>query len=318
MPEPLPDEFRLIPLDKIVEPWVVLRVVSRESVEYLELRDSLAAVGPLNSICVRSSARQPDRYEVVDGLYRYTAALELRLAALPCIVKHHLTDEDVLAIQIQANALRPETTAVEYARQIKRIMDALTARQAADATLADVSNLIHKSPAWIGDQLRLLSLRPDIQKAVERGEIPLRSAYALAKLPRIHQMQLVERAKTAPAREFVPVAARLVKQIQESARQGKLHDLCKDFEAVPHLRPLKDVLTEYREHQLGGLALTKADCKTPVAGWYLALQWALNLDEESIHQQRERVLARSRANLLEQRIEPCDDNECPTFSMPES
>ena len=207
---------------------------------------------------------------------------------------------------------------MEYARQIKRIMDALTARQAADATLADVSNMIHKSPAWISDQLRLLGLRPDIQKAVERGEIPRKSAYTLAKLPHIHQVQLVERAKTIPSREFVPVAARLVKQIQESARQGKLHDLCKDFEPVPHLRSLKDVLTEYREHQLGGLALTKADCKTPVAGWYLALQWVLNLDEESIRQQRERVLARSRANLLERRIEPCDDNECPTFSMPES
>lgn len=308
MPEQ-PDEFRLIPLDRIAEPWAVLRVVNRESVEYLELRDSLAAVGPLNSICVRPSTRRPDHYEVVDGLYRYTAAAELRLPTLPCIVKHNLTDEDVLAIQIQANALRPETTAVEYARQIKRIMDALSARQGADATLADVSNLIHKAVAWIADQLRLLGLRPDIQKAVERGEIPLKSAYMLAKLPRIHQAQLAELAKTAPAREFVPVAARMVKQVQEAARQGKLHDLCKDFEPVPHLRPLKDVLAEYREHRLGGLALTKADCKTPVDGWYLALEWALNLDEESIRRQREKVLARSRANLLERRIEPCDDNE---------
>jgi len=304
-----PDEFRLIPLDRIAEPWAVLRVVNRESVEYLELRDSLAAVGPLNSICVRPSTRRPGHYEVVDGLYRYTAAVELRLPSLPCIVKHNLTDEDVLAIQIQANALRPETTAVEYARQIKRIMDALTARQGTDATLADVSNVIHKATAWIADQLRLLGLRRDIQKAVERGEIPLKSAYALAKLPRIHQAQLVELAKTAPAREFVPVAARMVKQVQEAARQGKLHDLCKDFEPVAHLRPLKDVLVEYREHQLGGLALTKANCKTPVDGWYLALEWALNLDEESIRRQQEKVLARSRANLLERRIEPCDDNE---------
>jgi len=309
MPEQLPDEFRLISLDQIIEPWVVLRIVNRESIEYLELRDSLAAVGPLNSICVRPSVQRPDCYEVVDGLYRYTAAAELRLPSLPCIVKHNLTDDDVLALQIQANALRPETTAVEYARQVKRIMDALTTRQGMDATLADVSNLIHKGTAWIGDQLRLLSLRPDIQRAVERGEIPLKSAYTLAKLPRIHQTQLMELAKTAPAREFVPVAACLLKQIQEAARQGKLHDLCKDFEPVPHLRPLKDVLAEYREHQLGGLALTKAGCKTPVDGWYLALEWALNLDEESIRQQRERILARSRANLLRRRVEPCDDNE---------
>ena len=315
MPEQLPDEFRPIPLDQIIEPWVILRVVNRESLEYLELRDSLAARGLVNSICVRPSLRKPGLYEVVDGLYRYTAASELRLPALPCIVKHNLTDEDVLALQIQANALRPETTAIEYARQIRRIMAAVAARQGRDATLADVNNLIHKDAEWIGDQLKLLHLRRDIQKAVERGEIPLGSAYMLAKLPMVHQSRLVELAKTAPVREFAPVVAGLVKQIQENARQGKLHDFCKDFEPVPYLRPMKEVLAEYREHRLGGLALAKAGIQTAVDGWYLALQWALNLDEESVRQQREKFLARSRANVLQRRVERCDDNECPTFSM---
>ena len=59
MPDQPADEFRLIPLDQIVEPWVVLRVVNRESVEYLELRDSIAQQGLLNSICVRPSPRRP-------------------------------------------------------------------------------------------------------------------------------------------------------------------------------------------------------------------------------------------------------------------
>ena len=70
---------------------------------------------------------------------------------------------------------------------------------------------------------RLLSLRADIQKAVERGEIPLKSAYMLAKLPMVHQAELVESAKTAPVREFVPVVAAFGKAIQEAAREGKLH-----------------------------------------------------------------------------------------------
>ena len=233
-----PDEFREIPLDQIVEPWVVLRIVNRESVEYLELRDSLAAPGP-PQFHLRAAVTAAGRasYEVVDGLYRRAACCELRRPAMPCIVKHNLTDEDVLAIQIQANALRPETTVIEYARQIKRIMDAIAVRQGRDATLADVSKLIHKNPDWIGNNSTCLSLRADIQKAVERGEIPLSSAYVLAKLPMVQQAQLVALAKTTPARDFVPVAARMVKQIQEAARQGKLHDFCKDFKPVPHLRP---------------------------------------------------------------------------------
>ena len=306
MPDQTADEFRLIPLAEIIEPWVILRVVNRESVEYLELRDSIAAQGLLNSICVRPSPRRPGYYEVVDGLYRRTAAVELRLPALPCVVKHGLTDEAVLAIQIQANALRPETTVVEYARQIKRIMDAIAARENRDATLAGVSNLIHKSPEWIRQQLGLLELRRDIQKAVERGEIPLQSAYMLAKLPRTRQVQFIDLAKTAPAREVAPLIAGLVKRIQEDARQGKLHDFCRDFEPVAYLRPLKEVLAEYREHRLGGLTVTTAGCKTPVDGWYLALQWALRLDEESVREQREKILARTR-ETLERRVEPCDE-----------
>ena len=309
MPDQPADEFRSILLDQIVEPWVVLRVVNRESVEYLELRDSISKAGLLNSICVRPSLRRPGYYEVVDGLYRRAACCELRRPAMPCIVKHNITDEDVLAIQIQANALRPETTVIEYARQIRRIMDAITARQGRDATLADVSNLVHKGPEWVRQQLDLLSLRADIQQAVARGEIPLGSAYMLAKLPRVHQAQLMGLARTVPAREFVPVAARLVKQIQEAARQGKLHDLCLDFKPEPYLRFVKEVLAEYQEHRLGGLAVVKAGCRTPVDGWYLALQWTLNLDEESIREQRENFMARTRATVLERRIEPCDHDE---------
>ena len=76
-------------------------------------------------------------------------------------------------------------------------------------------------------------------------------------------------ARTASAREFVPVAARLVKQIQEAARQGKLHDLCLDFKPEPYLRFVKEVLAEYREHRLGGLAVVKAGCRN--AGGRLVL-----------------------------------------------
>ena len=188
-------------------------------------------------------------------------------------------------------------------------MEAGLVRLGVDLTLAEVSNLIHKNPEWIGRQLSLLSLRRDIQKIVERGEIPLGSAYLLAKLPMVEQAQLVELARTAPTREFAPVVTRLLKQIQEAARQGKLHDYCKDFEPVAYLRPLKEVLAEYKAHGLGGLAVTQAGGQTPVDGWYLALRWALNLDEESVRQQREKVLARTSAAVLERRVEPCDGNE---------
>ena len=237
---------------------MVLRVVNRESVEYLELRDSIAEQGPLNSICVRPSPRRPGKYEVVDGLYRYTACLRIAAAGDALHREAHLTDDDVLAIQIQANALRPETTPMEYARQIKRIMDAI-GPAGKDATLADVSNLIHKSPDWISRQLWLLSLQPDIQMAVERGEIPLGSAYVLAKLPRVQQAQFLDAGEDGPGAGFAPVAARLRQADSRGRPAREAGRLLHRISSQCLLRPLKEVLAEYREHHLGGLAVVKAE-----------------------------------------------------------
>jgi len=296
------DDYRLIPLDEIVEPWIVLRAVNRSSVEYMELRDSLAAVGFINSICVRPSNRKPSKVEVVDGLYRYTGACELRLPAAPCIVKHGLTDEDVLAIQIQANALRPETTPVEYARQIRKIM----AARPDTMTLAELSVRLHKNPEWISRQLSLLELLPDAQRAVERGAIPLSAAYALARVPRIRQREYLELAKTMPTKEFLPLVNGFVQKWRHGIVLGKLGDLDKEFEPVPYLRNLKDVLAEYQGRQSGGLLLSAAGCKTPLDAWYLALEWVLHLDEPSVSAQREKVLQRQRKAILQREDEEAE------------
>lgn len=295
------DDFRLIPLAEIVEPWVILRVVNRGSVEYLQLRDSLAAVGFLNSICVRPSKRKPGKVEVVDGLYRYTAAKELDKPAAPCIVKYNLTDQDVLAAQIQANALRPETTPVEYARQIKRILDA-------DAGMkkAELCSRLHVNPEWVDQQLKLLDLKKRLQRAVDRGEIPLTSAYALARVPPTRQAQFEEQAKTMPAREFVPIVNTYVKHFKEGVKKGKMDAfLLEEFRPHPHMRHIKDVCAEYDDHQLGATYLTQAQCTTPLSAWYLALQWVLHLDEASVNEQRETYLRCQQQKILQ----PDEDKE---------
>jgi ParB/RepB/Spo0J family partition protein len=293
------DETRNIPTDQIVEPWVILRVVNRASVEYLELRDSLADKGFFNSICVRPSPRVADKMEVVDGLYRFTAANELRLPVVPCIVKYNLTDEDVLAAQIQANALRPETTPMEYARQLRKIMASMPDTM----TLAELSVRVHKNPEWLGDQLSLLKLLKEVQKAVERGEIPLATAYALARVPIGSQRQFLDVAKMTPAKELVPILNAFVKRHRESVRQGRQTDLLVEFEPVPFLRRLTEVLAEYKGRLTGGLTLARATCVSPVEAWYLALQWVLHLDEKSVNEQREKVLQRQRTAVLKREEE---------------
>lgn len=298
----MPDENRDIPTDQLVEPWVVLRLVNKESVEYLELRDSLADKGFLNSICVRPSPRHPGKYEVVDGLRRFTAARELRLPVVPCTVKHNLTDEDVLAVQIQANAVRLDTTPTEFARQLKRILSCKPG-----ITIAQVATMVHKHPGWVREKLHLLRLWHDIQKCVDRGEIPLESAYKLARVPRGHQHQFVDLARVAPVAEFAITVGDFLKKYQEAVRQGKM-DVLYDPEAAPtpHLRNVNELFSEYQQPCAAPLMLAAENCHSPLEGWRLALQWALHLDAKSVEEQRRNIQKRLKTQTEEGL---CNDEE---------
>jgi ParB/RepB/Spo0J family partition protein len=284
------DDCRQIPLDQLVDPPVLLRLVNRGSVPYLELKDSLAAHGFLNSICVRPSHRLPGSFDVADGMYRVTAAREIRLPQAPCIIKD-LSDDDLLAIQIQANAVRPETTPMEYARQIKRIIEARP-----EATLSEVSSrILHKSPGWVSETLGLLQLRKEFHSAVDRGEMPLGSAYELARLPYKQQPQFFDLARTMPVNEFRATAQAFLKQFQEAVRQGRLDAFfIEDFKPVAHGRTWKEVIAEYEKPACAALVLTAEKCKTLTQAWRAALAWVLHLDRESIETQRQAVMKRSR------------------------
>ena len=291
----MPNENRDIPTDQLVEPWVVLRLVNKESVEYLELRDSLADKGFLNSICVRPSPRHADKYEVVDGLRRFTAARELRLPVVPCTIKDNLTDEDVLAVQIQANAVRLDTTPTEFARQLKRILSCKPG-----ITIAQVATMVHKHPGWVREKLHLLRLCADIQKSVDRGEIPLESAYKLARVPRGHQHKFVDLAKVASVADFAVTVGDFLKEYQEAVRRGKMNALYDpDVAPTAYLRNVNELVSEYRQPCAAPLILAAENCHSPMDGWRLALQWALHLDARSIEEQQRKIQLRLKTETEE-------------------
>ena len=201
---------------------------------------------------------------MADGLYRVTAGREIALSGFPSVIKD-LTDDDLLAIQIQANAVRPETTPLEYARQIRRIIDSRPGIK--DYELVGI---IHKSPRWIRDTLGLDKLRKDFQLAVERGEMSLGSAYELARIPYKHQAEFFDAARTMPVAEFRAMAQSFLKQFQEAVRQGKLDAFfTEDFKPVAHMRPLKEVLPEYENPAQAALLLAAENCATPLAAWHI-------------------------------------------------
>jgi len=283
------DQFHEIPTDQLVDPQVLLRPVATESVEYLELFESIKEIGFLNSISVRPSQRQSDHFEVIDGLWRTTCAREVGLPSVPCIIKHHVSDDDVLALQIQANAIRPETKPIEFANQIRRIQ-----KVRPDITLIELASLVNKKPGWVSQQLGLLRLDTSTQRAVDRGEINLGNAYMLSKIPPRLRVNFIDEAKLMGEMEFKVLAAGVVKQFKEAVKQGKLEDFfTRDFQVQPYLRSLKDVREEFEKGVEAPLLLTIGDYSNAMEGWKAALEWVLHLDPES--QKKQEDAARKKA-----------------------
>ncbi len=277
----IPDKYEFIPFARLREPLVVMRPVRRDSIEFLERRDSLRREGPLNSILVRPDPRHPGDYEVIDGNYRRVAGPEAGLEGLPAIIKFGLTDERALAMQLQANAVRMDTEPLEYCRQLRRIEAACPGM-----TMAELGRIAGKSAGWIREQLGLLVMSKDIQAKIDRGDIPIASARMLAKIPLRWRLNYVEAAMTLPIKEFTKIAAGVVKQFKECRHQGKLDDkYLPPWKPQAFLRGVVEVKEELEKPQQMGLILIAEDCKTLPDAVKATLQWVLNLDKKSVDAQ---------------------------------
>ena len=288
------DEVRLVPLADIIEPKTLLRLVDKNAIEYLEMRDSVQRFGFTSSISVRP-AKRAGKYEFIDGLHRYCIAKDLSLSDIPCIVKHGVKDDEVVLLQIQANAQTVLTKPVEYARAIKKHLT----RQP-DLTVAQLATRLKKNPNWIASLLGLLKLPEALQKSVDRGEMPLTSGYHLSRIPQRIRGQFVEAAKSMTARDFELLAAGTIKKYREAVRLGSLRAFYSDsFEPHPYLRHLKEIQAEVAHHQIGPGLLLGTKCHKPLDAFYLALNWVMHLDPKSIKEQRRLARTRERNQLME-------------------
>jgi len=289
----MPDEFRLIPTEELVDSPLILREVKEGGVEYLEMRDSLAARGFLNSICVRPSPRVPGKFEVVDGRYRWTAAKEIGLPAIPCIVKFGLSDTDVLAMQIAANAVRPTTTKSEFALQIRRVL-----QSDVGMTMAAMARTLHKSPTWISWMLQLTALPIAIQRSVDRGEMALEAAYHLSKLPTQLRSQFVDEARILSLPEFKAAVLGALSQYRIAIKQGRLERFYEGFTPRPWLRTFREIREEHENLKVGPMRIVITNCKTALEGWRLAFEWILHLDPDSLERTKRRYLRKLKPAIL--------------------
>jgi ParB/RepB/Spo0J family partition protein len=281
------DKLILVPVDKILPPYLLLRMLDRRSLAYIELRDSIKEIGLINSICVRPSAKHKGHWELIDGMYRWQCHKDLSIPIIPAIVKT-ATDTDVLRLQVMANAIRAKTQPIEYANQMKRLFMADT-----KLTFAKLSFDLKKSPAWIKSMLGLLNLCPDASVKADRGEIPISSAYMLAKLPKWLQMDLIDDAVIMSAKEFCRMCQdRLMvsRNINRDSRQQNFYRT--QFQPHPYLQHFQVLVAESKHLAVGPTLLVKHDIKKPIDAWKLAIDWALHLDPDNIMEQEQRAKER--------------------------
>lgn len=299
------NEQRGIPLTEIKKPRISLRPVRRTSTEYVELRESIQKDGVLQPILVRpeycvgcphreclledcETDKSEDDFDIVEGWHRYEAAKEVGLTVIPSMIRE-MTNPQVLIFQLKCNAIRPTTASFEYARRLKLIM-----REG--YTLAELSKLIDKNPTWIRNQLYLNRLCEDARGPVERGDIKMMAAVALANLPTDLQVKFIDDAIRMNQTDFVERANAARRDFQAFL----LHEQQEDREigaARPELRAVNVLKREAVKPKHAKEVLPTMNATTALQGWNAAMAWAFKLDPISVERRKQRYKEKQNEGL---------------------
>lgn len=141
----------------------------------------------------------PDaRFVVINGNRRLAAAREYGREYLDVVVNDEIARDKVtlIAAAIAENVARQDFDVIEEAKAVEALV--------AECGSGDKAAVhLHKTPGWVSQRRALLQLEPELQAALRRGELAIREARSLARVPREEQVARwtasVERAKNPPA-----------------------------------------------------------------------------------------------------------------------
>ncbi|MDP4030717.1 MAG: ParB/RepB/Spo0J family partition protein, partial [Candidatus Beckwithbacteria bacterium] len=119
----------------------------------MDLVDSIREHGILEPLIV---AHTPAGYQIVAGERRWRAAKLAGSTTLPCIIKE-TSPQGMLEMALVENVQRTDLNPVDRAKAFERLIEEF------DLSNAEIAQRIGKSPAYISNTLRLLTL-PDALK----------------------------------------------------------------------------------------------------------------------------------------------------------
>lgn len=172
-----------------------------------ELAESIREHGILEPIVV---AKTPAGYQIIAGERRWRASKLVGLRRVPVRIRE-TTPQGMLEMAIVENVQRMDLNPLERAQAYKRLMDEFA------LTNAEISQRVSKSPAYISNTIRLLTLPDALKDALMSAATTEGHARALAALEDPHM--IIEAYKEVLKRNLsVRGTEELVRRIR--SRQG--------------------------------------------------------------------------------------------------
>ncbi len=200
--------------------------------------DNLASIADMQlqpALVVTKSAYRklyPDddisaRYVVINGCRRLAAAHKYGRTDLAIVVNDEVARDRVTLISaaISENVDRQDFDVIEEAKAVQALV--------AECGRADeAAKRLHKTEGWVSQRRSLLALAPELQTALRRGELAIREARALARVPLEQQ---VTRWRIAQEKQEKPQPGNKSDATRPPARSRVLATALNEFPTKPEL-----------------------------------------------------------------------------------
>jgi ParB family chromosome partitioning protein len=134
------------------------------------LAESIRSQGLLQPIVVRKNG---EKFEIISGERRFRAMRILEYDKIPCIVKPHASDSEMLELALVENVQREDLNEIEKAYAYQKLLDEC------GLSHEELSRRIGKGRTVVTNTLRLLKLPDEIQQQVRCGSLTMGHARAL-------------------------------------------------------------------------------------------------------------------------------------------
>ncbi|MBI3485647.1 ParB/RepB/Spo0J family partition protein [Candidatus Daviesbacteria bacterium] len=141
-----------------------------------ELAESIRSHGILEPLVV---AKTPAGYQIIAGERRWRGARLVGLSKVPVIIRE-TTPQGMLEMAIVENVQRIDLNPLERAQAYKRLMDEF------DLTNNEIAQRVGKSPSYISNTIRLLTLPDALKDALMSAQTTEGHARALSSLEDPH------------------------------------------------------------------------------------------------------------------------------------